>query len=315
MRFFYLFLLLIFSITITGAQNFSSQDPAYIDAVKAGEEALRKAEYTDCLAYYRAAFKIKQTSYLSTMRAAACAHSAGEDNLRDQYLDHAFELSPDGSKSTFADYEEFRYLDDSAFAGMIETRFRAAFPNYNEELAAKLAEVGRLDQEQRQQMRAVSEEHGWESPQMDSLWKIQSYSDSINTIYITGLIDEMGYPGRSIVGNEASTAFLVIQHADLAIQEKYLPILREAADAGEMRWSSLALLIDRIEVRNERPQIYGSQVGRDEETGEYYFGLIKNPHQIDSTRAEVGLGPIQEYADRWGFTFDPNKHLERHGKQ
>ena len=82
-----------------------------------------------------------------------------------------------------------------------------------------------------------------------------------------------------------------------------------------MRWSSLALLIDRIEVRNERPQIYGSQVGRDEETGEYYFGWIKNPHKVDSIRAEVGLGPLQEYADRWDFTFDPDKHLERHGKQ
>ncbi len=150
---------------------------------------------------------------------------------------------------------------------------------------------------------------------MDSLWVLQSYSDSVNTIYITELIDKMGYPGKSIVGDQASTAFLVIQHADIEVQEKYLPILREAADADELSWSSLALLIDRIEMRNDRPQIYGSQVQRDEETGEHFFALIKDPHNIDSIRAKVGLGPIQAYADNWNFTFDPDKHLARHAQK
>ena len=147
---------------------------------------------------------------------------------------------------------------------------------------------------------------------MDSLWAIQNHSDSVNTVYITNLIDKMGYPGKSIVGDEASTAFLVIQHADLEVQEKYLPILQAAADEGELRWSSLALLIDRIEMRNERPQIYGSQVNRDPETGEYFFARIKDPHNIDKIREEVGLGPIQSYADNWNFTFDPDEHLKRH---
>lgn len=309
-----LFLVLFTFISLT-AQSYSSQDPAYIDAVKEGEEALNNEQYTDCLAYYATAFKIKQTSFLSTLRAAACAHSAGKADLRDQYLDHAFSLSPDGSRGVFLNADEFRYLDDSEFSALIDNRFRAAFPNYNDELSARLAEVAISDQAQRMYMRTVSEEHGWESPQMDSLWVLQSHSDSVNTEYITQLIDEMGYPGKSIVGDEASTAFMVIQHADLEVQEKYLPVLREAANAGELRWSSVALLIDRVEMRNDRPQIYGSQVKRDQETGEHYFTLIKEPHKIDSIRAEVGLGPIQDYADNWNFTFDPDKHLERHGKK
>ncbi len=301
----------LFSIPLL-AQTFSSQDPAYIEGVKAGEAALRAAEYDDCLQHYEAAFKIKQTSFLSTLRAAACAHSAGEEKLRDDYLNHAFTLSPEGSRGVFLNYEEFRYLDNSAFAEMIENRFLNAFPDYDAELAATLAEVGRTDQAQRRYMGEVSEKYGWESPQMDSLWAIQNYSDSVNTVYITGLIDQMGYPGKSIVGDEASTAFLVIQHAGLEIQEKYLPILRAAADEGELNWSSLALLIDRIEMRNDRPQIYGSQIQRDPETGEHYFARIKDPHNIDKIRAEVGLGPIQGYANNWNFTFDPDKHLERH---
>lgn len=306
-------------ITQTGGlraqQTFSSQDPAYIDAVTAGETALKAEEYNDCLMYYADAFTIKTTSYLSTLRAAACAHSAGKIALRNKYLDHAFSLDAVGSSDVFKYYEEFAYLYEGPFAQEVEDRFLKAFPDYDRELAAKLAEVRRTDQEQRLLMREYSEKHGWQSSPMDSLWSIQSYSDSVNTVYITNLIDEIGYPGKSIVGDQAATAFLVIQHAELEVQEKYLPVLRAAAEAGELRWASLALLIDRIEMRNGRPQIYGSQVSSNPETGEHFFAPIQDPHNIDSIRQTVGLGPIQQYADNWNFTFDPEKHLSRSLKE
>ena len=41
------------------------------------------------------------------------------------------------------------------------------------------------------------------------------------------IIDEVGYPGKSMVGDQSGTAFLVIQHADLEVQEKYLDIITE----------------------------------------------------------------------------------------
>lgn len=310
-----LLLLLLLCTCARAQQTFSSQNPAYIDAVTAGEAALKEQSYDDCLEFYAAAFKIKTTSYLSTLRAAACAHSAGEVGLRDKYLDHAFSLDAVGTSDVFKYYEEFAYLYESPFAQEMENRFLLAFPDFDKVLAEKLAEVRRTDQEQRLLMREYSDKYGWKSPQMDSLWSIQSYADSVNTVYITELIDEMGYPGKSIVGDQASTAFLVIQHAELEIQEKYLPVLRAAAEGGELRWSSLALLIDRVEMRNDRPQIYGSQVSSNPETGEYFFAPIQDPHNIDSIRQTVGLGPIQEYADNWNFTFDPEKHLARRKKE
>lgn len=315
MRSFFLsFLALCLSMSLA-AQTFSSTDPAYKESVQAGEAALKATEYNECLEFYATAFAIKQTSFLSTLRAAACAHSADKTELRDQYLDKAFELSPDGTNGIFKNYEEFTYLQETPFAEMVRSRFMTAFPNFDQKLADKLAEIRKTDQEQRGLMREYSDKYGWESPQMDSLWKIQNRADSYNTGYITATIEMMGYPGKSIVGDQAGTAFLVIQHADLPIQEKFLPVLREAAEAGELSWSSLALLIDRVEMRNDRPQVYGSQVSRDQETNEYFFSEIAEPHKIDSIRSTVGLGPIQAYADNWNFTFDPDKHIARHKKE
>ena len=37
---------------------------------------------------------------------------------------------------------------------------------------------------------------------------------------------------------------------------------------------------------------------------------MENPYQIDSIRATVGLGPIQDYADNWNFTYDVEEHLK-----
>ncbi len=50
------------------------------------------------------------------------------------------------------------------------------------------------------------------------------------------VIEEYGYPGKSLVGpSNMGTAFLVIQHSNQEVQEKYLPLLKQAADDGELR--------------------------------------------------------------------------------
>ena len=319
MKYTFLLLISIFSISFSlSAQTFSSQNPEYIEKVKAGEAALNEADYAECLSQYEAAFDIKQTSYLSTMRAAACAFKANDEIVLNNYLDKAFELSWDGAKQVFDNYSEFDFLKGTPFEKLVGENYEAAVATsgVNLELMQELAIIHKTDQEQRGLMREVSEKYGWQSPQMDSLWKIQSYSDSVNTQRIEEIIAEYGYPGKSLVGNaQASTAFLVIQHADLAIQEKYLPLISKAADNGEVRWSSVALLVDRVRMRKGEKQIYGSQLNTDQATGKPFFAPIENPHKIDSIRATVGLGPLQSYADHWQLTWDADVHIEFHKKR
>ncbi len=106
------------------------------------------------------------------------------------------------------------------------------------------------------------------------------------------------------------TLFLVIQHSPLEIQQKYLPMMRDAVKKNNARSSSLALLEDRIALRTGKRQIYGSQIGRDQETGEFYVSPIEDPENVDKRRAEVGLGTIQDYISNWNITWDVEKHKE-----
>jgi hypothetical protein len=179
-------------------------------------------------------------------------------------------------------------------------------------LASILEAIYQDDQTYRQQVGEVEKKYGRESDEMKAHWKLISEKDSVNLIKVKKILDERGWLGPKIIGNEGnSTLFLVIQHADLETQEKYLPMMREAVSNGNAKASSLALLEDRVALRKGQKQIYGSQIGRDQETGEYYVLPLIDPDNVDQRRAKVGLGTIQDYISNWGMTWDVEAYKKR----
>ncbi|HMC97678.1 MAG TPA: DUF6624 domain-containing protein, partial [Flavobacteriales bacterium] len=111
--------------------------------------------------------------------------------------------------------------------------------------------------------------------------------------------------GADIVGRTGnSTLFLVIQHADIATQEKYLPMMREAVAKGNAEASSLALLEDRVLIRHGERQLYGSQVARDKDTGDAYLSPLEDPDHVDERRTTMGLGPLAGYLMNWNMEWD-----------
>jgi hypothetical protein len=96
----------------------------------------------------------------------------------------------------------------------------------------------------------------------------------------------------------------VIQHAGIKIQEKYLPMMRDAVIKGNARAGSLALLEDRVALRRGGKQIYGSQITRDDKTGKYYVMPLEDPDNVDKRRQQVGLGPLKDYVSEWGIIWN-----------
>jgi hypothetical protein len=129
------------------------------------------------------------------------------------------------------------------------------------------------------------------------------YIDSCNLVQVEKLIAKYGWLGKSFVGGRGNQAvFLVIQHAGLATQEKYLPIMQKSVDAGESRASDIALLQDRILMRQGKKQIYGSQVVFNK-AGAPEFYPIEDEKNVNVRRAKVGLLPIEEYAKYFGIDY------------
>lgn len=181
--------------------------------------------------------------------------------------------------------------------------------NYDKPLVAILDAIYKEDQTYRRQIKGIEEKYGRESEEMKIQYKLIHEKDSINSIKVQKILDERGWLGTDLIGVQGnSTLFLVIQHSSLKAQEKYLPMMREALKKGNASARSLALLEDRVALGKGERQIYGSQIGRDQVTGEYYVLPLKDPDNVDKRRSEVGLGKLENYVSRWGITWDIEKY-------
>lgn len=184
--------------------------------------------------------------------------------------------------------------------------------NYYKELVVILDSVYIEDQTYRQEAMEMSKQYGWNAPEMENILKTMHERDSSNLLLITSILDKYGWLGPDEIGDRGnSTLFLVIQHADLATQLKYLPMMREAVTKGNARSSSLALLEDRVNLRQGKKQIYGSQIATDPENGEKYVEPLEDPDQVDARRQEVGLEPLGDYTLRFGFEWKPDEYKQK----
>lgn len=161
------------------------------------------------------------------------------------------------------------------------------------------------DQSIRGKLNEIEKKNGKDSPEMKAAWQKQETIDEANIARLEEVIKAHGWPGRSIVGEKGSeAAFLVLQHADYPYQNKYLPVFRKAVAAGEARRESLALLEDRVLMREGKKQIYGSQLQRGA-NGAWEFYPIEDEINVDKRRQSVGLESMAEYAKFFGIEYHP----------
>jgi hypothetical protein len=151
---------------------------------------------------------------------------------------------------------------------------------------------------------SFAKQFGWNSKQMQELWKKINYHDSINLVKVKKIIDTHGWLGPDDVGKQgAQTIFLVIQHADSLTQVTYFPIMKEAVKKGKARSQDLALLEDRILTKQGKEQIYGSQLRVNNQTGKWEFYPIKDEVNVNQRRAAVGLDSLEIYAKYFGIDY------------
>jgi len=175
----------------------------------------------------------------------------------------------------------------------------------NELLRMELEQMLVSDQKHRREIMRVMQDSGRDSAQLKDLVKKMRATDKHNITRLVSIIEEHGWPGRSLVGEKASTgAFMVLQHAGLVHQKQYLPLLREAAERGECRGQSLALLEDRILMKQGKKQVYGSQLTRGSQ-GKLEVWPIEDEANVDKSRARVGLEPLAAYLKRFGLDYRP----------
>ena len=129
--------------------------------------------------------------------------------------------------------------------------------------------------------------------------------DKQNLIKVVSLIENCGMPTtKEVSKKQINTIWLVLQHGDNANRKKYFPLLKKAAENGDLNKSDIALMEDRILWEEGKPQIYGTQVSQNRETKKHELYELANPETVDKRRAEMGLQPLQGYLELYDIEFN-----------
>lgn len=293
----FLFLLCTWSVQAQGSAEQIGQAESFYEA----------GEYQKSGEAYSAAFSTSDGSVLDYYNAACSWALAGKSDQAMHYLKKAMEkgwtnvnhLKSDSDLSLLHEHSEWSSVVASAQKNLDD--YEATL---NKPIKEQLEKIYVKDQTLRQLYREAEEKFGRESDEMKYFWEVIDAQDRENEAEVEKIIDEHGWVGKSEVGGKANmTLWLVIQHAPIETQEKYLPMLKESAMKGESRGSHLALLEDRILMGKGKPQIYGSQIHRNPDTGNQEVYQVEDPENINARRAAVGLGPIEDYVKRFGLTW------------
>ncbi|WP_343304596.1 DUF6624 domain-containing protein [Chitinophaga niabensis] len=125
--------------------------------------------------------------------------------------------------------------------------------------------------------------------------------DSANMRFTDSVIKIYGYPGKSLVGENASyAAWSVIQHSNRI--DEFMPLLKDAADKGELDFHFYAMTLDRQLMYKRQEQIYGTQGSmvtlKNGEKGMIIWP-IKDPEGVDERRRKAGFtSTVKENAAR-----------------
>lgn len=263
----------------------------YSESAKAYEKALNQKEGTAGI-YYNAACSWALTG--DTINALNYLKRSAEKGWT-----NAQHLQRDSDLTSLHTVKGWNEVVQKVQANLAEYE-----KDFDQPLKAQLEKIYVRDQTLRQLYQTAEEKFGRESEEMNYFWDLVAQQDSMNELEVIQILEEKGWPGKSEVGGKANTTiWLVIQHAPIEIQEKYLPLLKASVLKGESQGSHLAMLEDRIQMRNGKPQTYGSQITMDSETGKQVVYEIAEPEYVNQRRREVGLGPIEDYVKNWGIVW------------
>jgi len=295
------FLLLIAKVITCYGQN-------YEVLIKKADSCYGAKNYKLSTEFFDKAIKINPQSKKNFYNAACAASLANDNKNALKWLEIAINNGFDNLDHINSDSDLDNIRNNEKFKKIIfelKKKTEIIEANYDKPLKQELLDIYKEDQEIRKQYVLAQKKYGYQGKEMDSLAEIMVLKDSLNLIKIVKILDQKGWIGKDKVGQQANqTLFLVIQHSDLKVQQKYLPMMREAVKKGNANAGSLALLEDRVALREGRKQIYGSQIGTNPVTKTQYVLPLEDPDNVDKKRTEVGLESLADYVKNWNISWN-----------
>lgn len=170
-----------------------------------------------------------------------------------------------------------------------------------QDVDASLAAAYKRDQSVREEVvalfRLVNEGHvGLVDSLVDASERMERI-DSENIRLVQSFLAK-GFP-KGLDESSYEAIWIIVDHADVAVQEQYLPVMKKAARKGLISANSLATLCDRIDMYRGRRQKYGTQSCMVVVDGENvcYIWPVRYRQRVDVLRSRIGTCSMDEYVE------------------
>jgi len=292
-----------------------------IEFLKSTEVLRKEQNYDEIIRIINDSIK-KDSTEIWPYYQLACTYSLKGDTIRPfQYLYKYIDLK-EFADDIFSDSDFDKLLPTFGWKCLKDTIHKvylSKYPNItNPDLSIRLWEYGIYDQ----MYRTLDRNNKRKITVFDSvvLQKVyNSFLDSIEnqTDYVYGLLDKGIIATYSMVGKEASDAFVIIfkHNYRKELTKKKLKLLYKAVLKKEITVDYYTYVYDFWLIQKNKKQLYGSQVGQivdyDKKGNAVivrsFFSPIEDEKNVNKRRLELGLPTIEEYAKKMNvdYKYDP----------
>lgn len=188
-----------------------------------------------------------------------------------------------------------------------ERKAQAALPPPAND-AEKLERMGRLDQVGRRVL--VQVDLSALPPEeikaaRKAMWAPVEAMDAENEKALLAMIPPEGWFLKSRYGDKAAkAAFMIVQHSNLELWRRFVPVLEPLVAKGEVDGQNYGLMYDRLALNEGRPQRYGSQVVC--KAGRWGPDTLEDPDRVDERRKAMGFTQsMAEYVAYFQTAYPP----------
>ena len=244
-----------------------------------------RGQYAESSALFEKAFQQKDCISGYHLYNGACAAAmADKTDIAFSRLFARMAKEPDWFSDNIDNDDDLARLHtDSRWQALrdsMQSRKERMERHYDIPLRLKLLKIRESDQNIRNQFLQAYSSESRNQQLVDSLSLEMHRIDSLNQMAICDILDHRGFVGRSVVGNACETFWLVIQHAPLELEKKYLPVFQKAAAQHDLMPSQVAMMEDRIAMFEGRPQKYGTQMYEDA-NGKMVLWDVLDPSKVN----------------------------------